>query len=245
MYLENTNNDNIEKILNAPELRIQKNDLLAIQVYSDAIPKESKPDDLYNQPTPTGGGVVNTNNNLVANTTTTGGYLVDVNGDITYPRIGKIKAEGLTKAQLSDEIRDRLIKPVELLKNPVVIVRFQSYRVSMVGEFNNPQVLNIPTEKLTILEAVSMAGGITEWGQKDKVQVIREQDGKREIGIVNLSSPSTFSSPFYYLKQNDVVMVNPIPEKAKVRDEATTLARGSFAVSIVSAALIILNLFVK
>ena len=233
LYLENANNENIEKNIVVPELKIQKNDLLAIQVYSDYIPANPNPDALYNQPTPTGGS---TGGNTTGNTTmTSGGYLVDVNGNIDYPRLGLIKAEGLTKIDLENEIKRRLTSPVVLLKNPTVIVRFQSYKVTMLGEFNSPQTLNIPTEKMTIFEAVAMAGGLTEWGRKDEIQVIREQDGKREVGIVNLASPTVFNSPYYFLKQNDILLVNPIPEKAKIRDEQTTVSRISLASSIFSS----------
>ena len=241
-YLEGTTNENIEKNVSIPELIIQKNDLLAIQVYSDYIPKEPNPDALYNQPTPAGGAVGGV---TAANTTmTTGGYLVDANGNIDYPRLGLIKAEGLTKLQLEQEIKRKLINPVELLKNPTVIVRFQSYKIVTVGEFNAPQVLNIPTEKLNIFEAVSMAGGITEWGRKDEIKVIREQNGNREVGVVDLSSPAVFNSPYYHLKQNDIILVDAIPEKAKMKDETTTLSRVSLATSLLSAAVVITSFII-
>lgn len=233
LYLEGASNDNIEKNIVVPELKVQKNDLLAIQVYSDYIPRDGNPDALYNQPTPTGGSAAG--GNTTGNTTSTsGGYLVDANGNIDYPRLGLIKAEGLTKLQLENEIKRRLTSPVELLKNPTVIVRFQSYKVTLLGEFNSPQTLNIPTEKMTVFEAIAMAGGITEWGRKDEIQVIREQDGKREVGVVSLASPTVFNSPYYYLKQNDILLVNPIDEKAKMRDEQTTLSRISFGTTIFS-----------
>lgn len=233
VYLQDASNENIEKNIIVPELKIQKNDLLAIQVYSDYIPREANPDALYNQPTPTGGstGGVTTANT----TTTTGGYLVDINGNIDYPRLGLIKVEGLTKLQLENEIKRRLTSPVELLKNPTVIVRFQSYKITLLGEFNAPQTLNIPTEKINVFEAISMAGGITEWGRKDQVQVIREQDGRREVGIVDLSSPTVFNSPYYFLKQNDILLINPISLKAKARDEQTTMSRISLATGIFSS----------
>src|SRR5690606_25001647 len=96
---------------------------------------------------------------------------------------------------------------------------FQSYKITAVGEFNAPQTFNIPTEKVNIFQAVSMAGGITQWGQKDQVKIIREHNGVRELGIVDLSSPDVFTSPFYFLKQNDIILVDPIPQKARVMDE--------------------------
>lgn len=243
LYLENATNENINKQVGFPELKIQKNDLLAIQVYSDAIPKDANPDDLYNQPTPAGGGAGSGAGQV--STTSTGGYLVDPVGDITFPRIGKIHAEGLTKTELERAIRSKLLSPVELLKNPVVIVRFQSYKISTVGEFNAPQVLNVPTEKINIFEAVSMAGGITEWGKLDEVKVVRDQDGRREMGIINLASADAFNSPYYYLKQNDIVIVDPTNEKLRSKKEATNLARASLGLSIVSAALVIFNIFRK
>jgi polysaccharide biosynthesis/export protein len=238
LYLENASQDNIEKNIVVPDLKIQKNDLLAIQVYSDYLPKDANPDPYYNQPTPSGGmpsgGQVTT--------TSMSGYLVDQNGYITYPRLGLIKAEGLSKEELEAEIKKRLITPIELLKNPIVIIRFQSYKIVALGEFNNPGILNIPTEKVDIFEAISMAGGITEWGRKDQVKVIREQDGKRELGIVDLSSAQIFNSPYYYLKQNDKLLVDPIKLKARLKDENTTLTRTGFIMTFVSAAALIFGI---
>lgn len=242
LYLEGASNENIAKNIAAPELKIQKNDLLAIQVYSDYLPQGTNPDVLYNQPTPSGGGEVGGNTN--ANTTTTGGYLVDANGNIEYPRLGLIKADGLTKLQLEQEIKRKLTSPVELLKNPTVIVRFQSYKITLLGEFNSPQTLNIPTEKVNLFEAISMAGGITEWGRKDEIKVVREQDGQREMGIVNLASPEVFNSPYYYLKQNDILLIDPIPEKAKIKDEQTNSSRVSIVASIVTALLAVTSMVI-
>ncbi|MFT4095337.1 MAG: polysaccharide biosynthesis/export family protein [Niabella sp.] len=232
-YLQGATNENIEKNIIVPELVIQKNDLLAIQVYSDYLPEGESPDVLYNQPTPVGGAAVE--NSSGSTTSTSGGYLVDKNGNIDYPRIGLIKAEGLTKLQLGDEIKKRLTSPKELLKNPTVIVRFQSYKITALGEFNTPQTFTIPTEKINIFEAISMAGGITQWGRKNEVKVIREQNGHRELGVVDLSSPQVFNSPYYFLKQNDIILVDAINEKAKTQDQTTTMSRASFLITVISA----------
>lgn len=243
-YLENATNESIDKQTSFPELIIQKNDQLAIQVYSDYLPKDPNPDLLYNQPLPGGGGAAGTGN-TASNTSTASGYLVDGEGNIDFPRLGKIHAEGLTKKQLEAEIKKRLTTPVELLKNPTVLIRFQTYKIITVGEFNSPQVLNIPTEKVNIFEAISMSGGITEWGRKNEVKVIREQDGKREMGIVDLSSSSVFTSPYYYLRQNDILLVDPIEDKAKTKDEARTLSRFTFATSLVSTAAVIVSIILS
>ena len=243
-YLEGASNESIETQTQFPELIIQKNDQLAIQVYSDFIPtKDPNPDLLYNQPLPGGGGASGTGN-TASNTSTASGYLVDGEGNIDFPRLGKIHAEGLTKKQLEAEIKKRLTTPVELLKNPTVLIRFQTYKIVTIGEFNSPQVLNIPTEKVNIFEAISMAGGITEWGKKDEVKVIREQDGKREMGVVNLSSATVFTSPYYYLKQNDILLIDPVKDKQEIKDETRRLSRISFATSIASTAAVIASIII-
>jgi len=243
-YLEGATNESIDKQSHFPELIIQKNDQLAIQVYSDYLPKDPNPDLLYNQPLPGGGGATGTST-TANNTSTTGGFLVDGEGNIDFPRLGKIHAEGLSKKQLEAEIKKRLTTPVELLKNPTVLIRFQTYKIVTIGEFNAPQVLNIPTEKVNIFEAISMAGGITEWGRKDEIKVIREQDGKREMGVVDLSSANVFASPYYYLRQNDILLIDPINDKAKVKDEARTLGRLSFATTIASTAAVIASIIIS
>ncbi|MBZ4189985.1 polysaccharide biosynthesis/export family protein [Niabella beijingensis] len=243
-YLEGATNESINKQIQFPELVIQKNDQLAIQVYSDYLPKDPNPDLLYNQPLP-GGGAAGMGSTASNTTSTASGYLVDGDGNIDFPRLGKIHAEGLTKKQLEAEIKKRLVTPVELLKNPTVLIRFQTYKIITVGEFTNPQVLNIPTEKVNIFEAIAMSGGITEWGKKEEVKIIREQDGKREMGVVNLSSADIFSSPYYFLRQNDILLVDPVNDKAKANDEARTLRRFTFATSMISAAAVITSVIIS
>jgi polysaccharide export outer membrane protein len=103
------------------------------------------------------------------------GFLVDVNGNIEYPRLGTIHADGLTKIQLADEIKKKLTDPEpDLLTNPSVIIRFLNYKVTVLGQVGHEGVLNIPAEKVTILEAIGLAGGITEFGKKDEVKILRE-----------------------------------------------------------------------
>lgn len=232
-YLETVTDSSHNGEVKVPELRIQKNDILSIQVYSTSTRPEV--DQLYNlRESATG-----TNQSQGA----TNGFLVDAKGNVDYPRIGTFHAEGLTKDELAAQIRKKLVEPVELLKDPTVIIRFLNLKVTVIGEVENQGVISFPGERVTILEAIGLAGGITEYGKKENVKVVRELDGKRQIGFINLSSDSLFQSPYYTLMQNDVVMIDPVKQKQKQRDQTQAFQRVSFALSVITAAAFIYNIF--
>ncbi len=209
-----------------PEIRIQKNDLLSIQVFSDAT--DPAVDALYNLPAGAG--------TSTAVGSGSGGFLVDANGNIQYPRLGTFHAEGFTKQELAEQIRKRLTEPVVLLSNPVVIIRFSGYRISVLGEVNSQGSYTIPGESVTILEAIALSGGISDFGKKESIKVQRENNGKREVGTIDLSSPDLYSSPYYHLMQNDVVIVEPTKKKQRQQEQANTFQRLSFVLSLVSVA---------
>ena len=225
-YLEKATDTTGNTGLQVVELKIQKNDLLSIQVYSAATRPEV--DQLYNLPALEGNQ---------------GGFLVDAKGNIEYPRLGTIHAEGLTKLELAELIKQKLTSPVELLQNPTVIVRFVNIKITVLGQVGNEGVITVPGEKLTILEAIGLAGGITDYGKKDHVKVIRETDGKREIGYINLSTDSLFQSPFYNMVQNDVLIVEPTKKKARDAEQAVIAQRVSFALTLVTVAATLYNIF--
>ena len=141
------------------------------------------------------------------------GYLVDTNGDIDFPILGKLHVAGLTRLQLTDLIKQRLIEE-DLIKDPIVTVQFLNYKVAVMGEVNRPGSFNISGDRITLLEALSMAGDLTIYGRRDRVAVIREKDGKRTILFHDLRSADIFNSPCYYLQQNDIVYVEPNKAKA-------------------------------
>lgn len=230
-YLENVKDTIPKDAVKAPDLRIQRNDLLSIQVYSISTKPEVS-DALYNLPCNTAGSQ-----------TVACGLLVDANGDIEYPRLGVIHVEGMTKQELAAEVKKRLTQPVELLRNPSVIIRFLNYKVTVLGEVGQQGIVEVLSERVTILEALGLAGGITEFGKKDAVKVLREVNGKREVGYVDLSSDSLFVSPYYHLMQNDVVTVEPTKQKRKQVDQALVTQRISFALSLVTSAALIYNVF--
>ena len=136
------------------------------------------------------------------------GYLVDINGDIDFPILGKIHAEGLTRMQLTSLIKNRLIRE-DLIKDPIVTVQFLNFKISVMGEVNRPGEFSITSDRVTLLEALSMAGDLTIYGRRDRVAVIRERAGKQTILFHDLRSSDLFQSPCYFLQQNDIVYVEP------------------------------------
>jgi polysaccharide export outer membrane protein len=232
-YLENVVDTSGKGEVKIPDLRIQKNDLLSIQVYSLST-KPDVSDAIYNLPC---------NNATGAQTNTSVcGFMVDNNGNIEYPRLGSIHAEGLTKQELADQIRKRLTEPVELLTSPSVIIRFLNYKVTVLGEVAHPGTINVPGERITILEAIGLSGDFTSYGRKNTVKVIREVNNKREIGLIDLSSKDLFESPYYNLMQNDVVMVEPSKQKMKSNEQALAQQKVLFAVSIISSIVVIYSI---
>lgn len=140
------------------------------------------------------------------------GYLVNQDGNIDFPILGEIHVEGLTRMQVTELIKKRLISE-ELIKDPIVTVQFLNFKVSVIGEVGRPGTFDISGDRITLLEALSMAGDLTIYGRRDRVAVIREKDGKRSILYHDLRSSDIFQSPCYYLQQNDIVYVEP--NKAK------------------------------
>lgn len=134
------------------------------------------------------------------------GYLVDTEGMVELPLLGKLKVAGLNTIQAREIIREKL---KVYLKEPTVNIRFLNYKVSVLGEVTRPSLFNVPNEQITLPEALSLAGDITIYGRRDNVLIIRETDGKREFARINLNNRDVFNSPYYYLHPNDVVYVEP------------------------------------
>ncbi len=141
------------------------------------------------------------------------GYVVDEQGFINFPILGKIEAAGCTRWQLQEKIKNEIIRR-DLLKDLVVTVEFMNFKISILGEVTNPGSYKIEGDKVTILEALSMAKDLTIFGRRDQVYVIREENNTRTTYHVDLRSTDLFNSPVYYLKQNDIVYVQPNKVKA-------------------------------
>ena len=137
------------------------------------------------------------------------GYLVDIDGVIDFPVLGKIKVVGLTRDQLSDMIKQQLIQG-DLIKDPIVNTEFMNFKVSVFGEVKTPSTFNISDDRITLLEAISRVGDLTIYGRRDNVLVRREQNGIVSFHRVDLrNAENLLRSPVYYLQQNDVVYIEP------------------------------------
>ncbi|WP_242928858.1 polysaccharide biosynthesis/export family protein [Pontibacter vulgaris] len=194
-----------ENITNFSEPKIQPDDLLSISVSS----LSSDANVLFNKGVIT---PVNSTNSSVNNQRYgEEGYLVDKNGFIEFPVLGKVKIGGLTKQEAKDKIVSEL---QNYLKRPTATIRFINFRVTVVGEVNKPATFTIPSEKINILEALGMAGDMTQFGKRDNVMIIREEGGVRKMARLNLNTTEAMNSPYFYLHQNDVIYVEP--NKARV-----------------------------
>ncbi|MCX2473257.1 polysaccharide biosynthesis/export family protein [Pedobacter sp. MC2016-05] len=193
---------------------IQANDILSIAVTS----LNPAATEVFNKP----------NNAYVSTSSVTGanlqspGYLVGEDGKIQFPVLGAMKISGMTTAQLREKITADLLSK-KLLVDPIVIVRQLNFRVSVLGEVGHPSVVNVPNEKISLLEALGLAGDITIYGRKENVMVIREEDGVKKIKRLNLNSSEIFTSDYYYLKSNDIVYVEANKAKAASSTRSSTL----------------------
>lgn len=174
------------------------------------------------------------NSNITAYTTsqpTLQQYLVDNDGYIEFPVLGKLKIGGMTKDNVESMIQEKL-KPY-LKEVPIVTVRMVNYKISVLGEVSKPGTFTVSNEKVNLMEALAMAGDMTVWGQRDNVKLIREDGkGERKIIELNMNDAEIIHSPYFYLQQNDVIYVTPNEKKAKNADVGNQTSLWFSAVSI-------------
>ena len=173
-------------------------------------------------------------------------YLVNNEGTIDFPVLGRLHVGGLTKTEAEDLIREKLKPYLQKTETPIVTVRMANYKISVLGEVAKPGTFTVSNEKVNVLEALAMAGDMTIWGIRDNVKLIREDAaGKREIISLNLNDADIVTSPHYYLQQNDILYVTPNKTKAKNSDigQSTSLwfSATSILVSIASLLVTIFN----
>lgn len=231
-YVKDAARDSVMTLEGEFSKGIQANDILYIYVESQT-PQATVP---FNQETNkvavSDGMVINPGAGAVQ------GYLVNQDGYIIFPVIGKIKVLGMTHSQLAKYLEEQLVADGHVL-DPVVTVKLMNFRVCVLGDVAHPGQLVVQGERLTIFEALSMVGDLQITGQRENVTVIREENGKRVIGTLNLSSKDVFQSPYYYLHQNDVVYVEPNLRKKRNADRdpivMTYISSGLSVISVLSS----------
>jgi len=170
-------------------------------------------------------------------------YLVDNQGNIDFPVLGELHLGGLSMNEAESMIREKL-QPF-LKETPIVTVRMVNYKISVLGEVAKPGTFIINNEKVNVLEALAMAGDMTIWGLRDNVKLVREEeDGKRNIVVLDLNRADIVKSPYYHLQQNDIIYVSPNKTKAKNSDTGQSTSLWVSATSIlVSIASLLVTIF--
>lgn len=208
---------------NDAELKIQSNDLLNIQLSS----LNTESNSLFNV------GTLPTAPGASGQTSLVEGYLVDKNGDIDFPVLGRVKLTGLTKEEAVAKMTNAIGAYV---KSPIVTIRLLNFKVTVIGEVNKPSSFTVPNERINILEALGLAGDMTPYGKRENVLLIRETDNVRSTTRLNLNDKATLASPYFYLQQNDVVYVEP--DKLKQVQASTnprTLTIATMSISVLVA----------
>ena len=206
LYIQDVSDNSKERIKANYQTTIQKDDQLYIAV-SSKQPELTAPFAMSEI------GATNNNNNNKPK-----GYLVDAQGYIVLPVIGKMKAAGKTCSQLATDIAATL-KNNDYIRDASVNVQIMNFKFSVLGEVNSPGTYTIEGQRLTILEAISRAGDLTIDGNRD-VTLIRETNGTRQIASIDLRSKDLFTSPYYYIQQNDIIYVTPSERKVNTRSDA-------------------------
>ena len=172
------------------------------------------------------------------------GYVVNNDGDIQFPSLGKLHVAGLNRWELQDLVKDKLAD-TGLLRDAVVTVEFLNFKISVLGEVTAPGTYSVTGDKITIFQALALARDLTIYGQRENVQVIREQNGRRQIFSLDLTGSDIFSSEAYYLQQNDVVYVTPSKVRAGQGEiNENYFKSGSFWISLASISMTTVNFII-
>jgi polysaccharide export outer membrane protein len=205
---------------------IQKGDLLSISV-SSLTPEVASVFNSTNTPT------ASYSSDILAQTT---GYMVSQEGFIKFPMLGSINVVGMKKKAVENLITQKL-RENKLLFDPIVNVRFLNFHVTVLGEVNRPGYINVPNDRVTILEAIGLAGDLTIYGKRDNVFLLRKEGDTKIVRRLNLNSKDVLTSPYFYLKSNDVLYVQPAKNKvasvSRSRDLLPVILSGLSVLAIV------------
>lgn len=209
-YFQNIDSLSLAASKGLYDARIMPKDMLTITVSGVSNPEVVRH---YNLSV---GATMGISGNLSQGAGTMQGYLVDNDGYINFPRIGRLHVAGKTKGECEKMIHDKILFDLAEGEDPIVTVRMSSYRVTVIGEVGRPTVVPVSTEKMSIIEALASAGDLSIYGKRTNVLLIREDaTGQKHHVRLNLNDGNLFNSPYYYLQQNDIIYVEPNRVKAK------------------------------
>lgn len=236
IYFKNISDSLLRRAVVEYEPVFQKGDILSIGVIT---PNENS-SKLFNQPSSYAVGGSSTEG---AATAPSQGYLVNEHGTITFPYLGQVQAAGLTRAQLTDAIGNKLRQYID---SAIVSVRLLNYRITVLGEVTRPGTFSIPSERVSVLDAIGLAGDLTVYGKRNNIRVIRTAGGNRQTATLDLNKGDIFDSPFFYLRQNDIVYIEMNERKIPNSDQASfrsfTIGLGIIsAISVVISAINVLR----
>lgn len=232
-YLQKLGSEQQESLVEY-DAHIMPKDLLTISV-SCSEPEAALPFNLVVPASQTG---INSTN-LVSQPTLQN-YLVNNRGEISFPVLGILKVEGMTTQETSEMIVERLER--YLKERPIVTVRLVNYKISVIGEVNRPGVYTVNNEQVNLFEAVAMAGDLTIYGKRNNIRIIRKENGKQHLITMNLNDENLIHSPNFYLRQNDIVYVEPNSAK---RQNANIGSSTNLLVSVTSILISMAGLLVN
>lgn len=211
-YFQNIDSVDITQKVTVPEARVKVNDELTILV-SSISPEAAEPFNM-NITSRYSSSI----NNSVAGRSMYS-YIVDKNGDINFPVVGKVKVLGLTRPEVEDLLTSKIKPYFSENERPVVKVRYSSFHITVIGEVTGTKVVNVENERMSIIEALAQAGDLSVYGKRPNVLLVRESaNGQKQAVRFNLNDANIFNSPYYYLEQNDIVYVEPHKAKARSAD---------------------------
>lgn len=225
-YLQDIDNTGNSNSVSSYEPVLKNDDLLSIIVSAD----DPELTYMFNIPQIQGNYKVSDNQDGIKT------YLIDSNGEIIFPVLGKIKLAGLTRTQAVQFLTDK-VRPY-IAKNPTINLRILNFKFSVLGEVNKPGSHVINSERITLLEAIANAGDLTIYGKRDNILLIREKEGTKVYNRIDITKSDFINSEFYYLTQNDVVVVEP--NKTRVNASAF----GPNVTAIISATSVVISLLI-
>lgn len=215
--------------LNSYEIRIQPDDLLQINISAED-PKITAPFNLNPMNV-----IAEGNSQTQLNKSAINDYLVDADGYIDFPELGKLKLSGMTRSEVLALFKKKISA---YIKNPIITVRLQNFKVAVHGEVNGPGIVDVASDRITLIEALTQSGDLKTTANRKNILVIREIDGVKSYFRVDVTNADFINSPYYYLAQNDVVYVEP-KNRTLSPDLTLVTTLTSFAVSLLSFVLIL------